>query len=331
MSTGVMRLSLAAMLLTLVVVVLGAYVRLSDAGLSCPDWPGCYGQIGVPSEVEEVAAAEAAFPGTPVEVGKAWKEMVHRYLAGILGLAILAIAVWSWCRRHEPGMPVVLPWALVGLVVFQALLGMWTVTWLLKPAVVTAHLLGGMATLGVLAWLVLKHLARLRGWQLSGGSALASWSVVALVVLVLQIGLGGWTSANYAALACPDFPLCNGELWPQMDLAEGFQLQRELGRTTSGELVSHEGLVSVHFVHRLGAIVTLVLLVGAAIAALMHGARVTRAAATTVLVLLLVQLGLGIATVLQARPLGYAVAHNGNAALLLLATLLLVCAVRHRR
>ena len=151
------RLAVATTVLAFIVVVLGAFVRLSNAGLSCPDWPGCYGQLGVPQTQTAIETANAAFPERPVDVPRAWKEMIHRYLAGFLGIAILALAVFAWRRRQRPGQLLALPVGLVGLVLFQALLGMWTVTLLLKPLVVTAHLLGGFATLALLWWLSLRQ------------------------------------------------------------------------------------------------------------------------------------------------------------------------------
>ncbi|HCB13016.1 MAG TPA: cytochrome B, partial [Gammaproteobacteria bacterium] len=189
------RLTWAALTLTFIVVLLGAYVRLSDAGLGCPDWPGCYGHLDVPSEAHQIVKANEAYPDRPLEAHKAWKEMVHRYFAGTLGLLVLGIAVLAWRNRHQPGQPVVLPSLLVGLVIFQALLGMWTVTWQLKPVVVMGHLLGGLATLSLLAWLALRQ-GRYGGDKvIAHARSLRVYAALGLVLLVGQIALGGWTSA----------------------------------------------------------------------------------------------------------------------------------------
>ena len=207
------KISFIAACLALFVVVLGAYVRLSDAGLGCPDWPGCYGTLTVPQSESAIAHAETAYPDQPVEANKAWKEMIHRYFAGTLGLLVLAIFVLGWRARKEIKVSPWLPTFLLILIVFQAALGMWTVTLLLKPVVVTAHLLGGMATLGLLTWLAHRHLG-IVSTGFSHADNLRFWARWALVILFLQIFLGGWTSTNYAALACTDFPTCHGVWMP---------------------------------------------------------------------------------------------------------------------
>jgi cytochrome c oxidase assembly protein subunit 15 len=225
------RLGGAATVVALCVVVLGAWVRLSDAGLGCPDWPGCYGHVDVPAGAGERAAAQAAYPERPLEPAKAWKEMVHRYAAGALGLLVAALAAVAVARRRRgvaPGLPV----ALLALVIFQALLGMWTVTLLLKPIIVLAHLLGGLALLAGLTWLTLCHAPRVP--NLVHPPWLRGWVLVCAGVLVLQIMLGGWTSTNYAALACPDFPTCQGEWWPETDFANAFVPWRGLGIDYAG-------------------------------------------------------------------------------------------------
>ena len=320
-----LRLAWAALVLTFVVVVLGAYVRLSDAGLGCPDWPGCYGHLDVPDKVEQIAAANAVYPHRPVEPDKAWKEMIHRYFAGALGVLVLALAVVSWYRRREPGQPVSLPLALLGLVVFQALLGMWTVTWQLKPVVVMAHLLGGLATLSLLAWLVLRQGRYGISKPLAAGDrALRGFAVLGLLLLVGQIALGGWTSSNYAALACPDFPTCQARWWPPMDFREAFTLWRGLGVSYEGGVLDNDARVTIHMMHRLGALVVLFYL-GWLVWRLLAPTRSRnlRVVGLAIAVLLCIQLGLGIANVLMQLPLPVAVAHNGGAALLLLALVML--------
>jgi cytochrome c oxidase assembly protein subunit 15 len=314
------RFALAATLLTLALVMLGAFVRLSDAGLGCPDWPGCYGHlIGVPEAEQHVAAANEAYPERPVEAPKAWKEMVHRYVAGTLGLMILALALMAWRRRREPGQPLVLPLALLGLVIFQAALGMWTVTLLLKPLVVTAHLLGGMATLALLFWLVLKSGAHLQPLRARAAGALRGFALAALVVLVLQIFLGAWTSTNYAALACPDFPTCQGHWWPPTDFREAFTLWRGLGMNYEYGVLENTPRLTVHLSHRLGAMITLLVMLGlAAWLISVERARALRGLGLALLAAVILQVGLGVAIVLLHLPLPLAVAHNGGAALLLL-------------
>ncbi|MBT8446955.1 MAG: COX15/CtaA family protein, partial [Gammaproteobacteria bacterium] len=216
----------ACLVLAFTVIVFGAYVRLTDAGLGCPDWPGCYGLLTVPEEAGELAAAAADYE-RPVEGGKAWREMIHRYLASTLGLAILLLAGVTWRHRREARAPLAVVLALVPLVMFQGALGMWTVTLLLKPLVVTAHLLGGLTILALL-WLALLKLRAAPAGS-PGASALAPWALAALAVVCVQIALGGWTSTNYAALACTDFPTCHGRWWPDMDFREAFVLWRGLG------------------------------------------------------------------------------------------------------
>lgn len=313
----VFRLATLAWVLTLVVVVLGAWVRLAGAGLGCPDWPGCYGRIGAPVGVDEIERANAAFPERPVDTAKAWKEMVHRYAAGALGLLVAAIAAAAW-RRRRRGTPVTLPSALLALVVFQALLGMWTVTLLLKPLIVLAHLLGGLALLAGLAWLALTHAPRLP--RLPHPPLLRRLAGVALVVLVLQVALGGWTSAHYAALACPDFPTCQGQWWPEADFDRAFVPWHGLGIDYEGGILDGPARTAIHLAHRLGAVAVTLALGALALACLWPGrARGVRACGGALLALLALQLGLGIANVVWLLPLPVAAAHNGGAALLLVA------------
>lgn len=320
--TLMFRLGCAATLLTLCVVVLGAWVRLSDAGLGCPDWPGCYGHLDVPRAEAEVDAANQVWPERPVDTAKAWKEMVHRYVAGALGLLIAAIAVVA-LRRRRRGVPVGLPLALVALVIFQALLGMWTVTLLLKPLIVLAHLLGGLTVLALLGWLTLAHAPRLPA--MPHPRWLRRLAVFALLVLGVQITLGGWTSTNYAALACPDLPTCQGEWWPETDFDSAFVPWHGLGIDYEGGILDGPARTAIHLTHRLGAIVA-ALVIGALALACMHPARATalRRAGGVIALLLTLQIGLGLANVAWLLPLSVATAHNGGAALLLLALLALL-------
>lgn len=321
------RLTLFTSLLALCVIVMGAYVRLSDAGLGCPDWPGCYGQLDVPTAQHEIDAANAAYPQRPVETAKAWKEMVHRYLAGLLGLVILALAVLAWRQHRESGQPLLLPSLLPGLVLFQGLLGMWTVTLLVKPAVVTAHLLGGMATLSLL-WLLTLQLAP-AGWQniqWRQPGRLLPLSIAGLTILVVQITLGGWTSTNYAATGCIEFPSCyGGDWWPAMDFRGAFVIWHGLGINYEYGILDSSARTAIHMSHRLGALVTALYFSGLCLYLLRQSAsRAARRLAAGLLLLLLLQLTLGVTNVLAQLPLSVAVAHNGVAAMLLLALLTLI-------
>lgn len=309
------RFALVAVLLAALVVVLGAFTRLVDAGLGCPDWPGCYGFLTVPSSESSLLAAQTRFPEAPVEAHKAWWEMIHRYFAGTLGLLILGlaiVAVNTRRRRPESRIPMGLPVALVVLVICQAAFGAWTVTLKLWPQVVTAHLLGGFATLALL-WLLCLRLGVLRHLAVPAG--LRGHAQLALLVVILQVALGGWVSSNYAALACHDFPTCHGDWWPQMNLAEGFNVAQSVGPNYLGGQLESDARVAIQFVHRLGAMVTL-LVVGTL------AWRLTRAGSPLAWPLtgvLALQLLLGVMNVLLALPLWVATAHNAGGALLLLA------------
>ena len=312
------RLSFAAAGLALVVIVLGAYVRLSDAGLGCPDWPGCYGRMLAPYHHLQVVETREAFPGAEVDTGKAWKEMVHRYAAGLLGLLILALAVVAVRNRRDPWQALGLPLFLVALVAFQAALGMWTVTMLLRPAVVTLHLIMGMVTLALLWWQALSHSDALRP-AVPPRANLLPWGRLGVIVLFAQIALGGWTSSNYVALHCPDFPTCQGDWIPALDLRDAFDVVGAPGVNYEGGRMSLEGGVTVQFVHRLGALVTLLYLGVLGLASLVAGAsRTVRALGGILLGVLALQIALGIANVVLRLPLPVAVGHNAGAALLVL-------------
>ncbi len=307
-----------AVLLALLVIVLGAYTRLSDAGLGCPDWPGCYGHVTVPDKVNHAEFTR------PLESAKAWKEMIHRYVAGTLGLLILTIFFIALRGKTAVKQSPFLPFVLVLVVVFQALLGMWTVTLKLSPVVVSAHLLGGLTTLSLLWWLYLNQ-RRQDNTGLSKIPGLRFWATLGLLLVIVQIFLGGWTSSNYAALACgTDFPTCLGSWWPDMDFSAGFRFLHEPGKNYEFGVLDAAARSAIQMTHRMGALIVFVflLLLGLRLVKMVRLKRV----AMVLLILLFVQIGLGISNVVLALPLTIAVLHNLTAALLLLT----VITINHR-
>jgi heme a synthase len=310
-----------AILLALFVVTLGAYTRLTDAGLGCPDWPGCYGHMVLPKGQDALASAQGVFPETKLETHKAWTEMAHRYVAGSLGLLILVIWGMSFILfRRARAIPIGIPSFLIGLVVFQAMLGMWTVTLKLLPIVVMGHLLGGM--------LIFASLCYYR-WQISikqpiSLSGLRPWILLTTVVVFIQIALGGWVSSNYAGIACYGFPTCNGIWWPTLYLKEAFNLL-PIGDNYQGGLLNIDARITIQFVHRLGAIVTALMVFGVA-GALYKKAKATivKSVALVAIASVILQIILGIINVVYILPLWAAVAHNGVAAILFATMLSLV-------
>lgn len=316
------RAALLAAILCAIVVVVGAWVRLTNAGLGCPDWPGCYGHIHPAQLVDRVAEINADNPERPFDYQKALNEMVHRYIVGALGILVLALAALSVWNRRDPAQPRVLPWVIVVLLVLQALLGMWTVTLLLKPLIVTLHLLGGLATLALLWWLALPPERR----ELKAAERpVRRLAIAALAVLVVQLALGGWTSTNYAAAACADFPSCHGKWWPDMDFKNGFVLWRGLGIDYEGGVLDTPARVAIHYSHRLGAYLTgLVLLLLVLGAWRRAQTALTRGAATAVLVAVALQILIGMNLIWQGWPLWLGTSHNAGAAILVLAMVALL-------
>lgn len=313
-------LVLVATLLALCVVSLGAYVRLTDAGLGCPDWPGCYGTLTVPQSEAAILQAQTTYPDSAVEVGKAWREMAHRYLAGTLGLLVLAIFVLGWKARNEIKSSPYTSSFLLLLIGFQAMLGMWTVTMLLKPAIVSGHLLGGMSTLAVLSWLAHRH------WGYYSDSIVTCQRLrlairFALVLLFMQIFLGGWTSTNYAALACTDFPTCHGAWVPDMDFSDAFHMVRELGLSKDGSALSLASLTAIQWTHRVGALVSFIYLGALGLTTLKYWQL--KRWSVLLLVALITQIALGISNLVLHLPLVLAVAHNFTAALLVIIVVVL--------
>ena len=337
------RLCVAGVLLCFTVVVLGGYVRLTDAGLGCPDWPGCYGHL-TPPDAGPGSVAAGPYAGRPVEPGKAWREMIHRYAVGTLSLVILVVTALAITTRRQRLVSVPYALALFATLILQALLGMLTVTWRLNPLIVTLHLLFGMTTLALLWWLLLSlprgswgatalHGA---GYAVSGGAASTlAWArrltLLGLMALAVQIALGGWTSSNYAAVACPDFPTCQKAWWPHADFRNAFILWRGLKVNYEGGVLDNSARVAIHLTHRLGALVTTVALALAALFVLRRRSLpAVRPRAWAVLAALALQLTIGITMVLRTFPLWLATAHTAGAALLLLATLALLRVLRPR-
>ncbi len=316
------RLALAAVVLAVVVIVLGAFTRLVDAGLGCPDWPGCYGHVLWPTATEDIARANAAFPDAPVETDKTWPEMVHRYFATALGLFSIALVVVA-LRHRGPGKPFKLPLFLLGFIILQGMFGMWTVTLKLWPQVVTAHLLGGFTTL-CLFWIMTLRLNN-RHWHLAAGTVarFKGLALLALGVVVVQIALGGWTTSNYAAVACPDLPTCQAQWWPQMDFASGFDVLQEVGPNYLGGQLDNDARVAIHMAHRIGAMLTLLLVGFMSLQLLRCGEPQLRRVGCAVGTVLLLQFLLGLSNIFFHFPLLVSVSHNAVGALLLLVVLTL--------
>ncbi|HMR69273.1 MAG TPA: COX15/CtaA family protein [Rubrivivax sp.] len=302
-------LTALTLFLTFDLIVFGSFTRLTDSGLGCPDWPGCYGSASPLGARGDIAAAEAAMPTGPVTWSKAWIEMIHRYLAMTVGALILVTTLFSWAARsrlpHSPWWPTfTLLWVIV-----QGLFGKYTVTLKLYPAIVTLHLLGGIALLALLA---IQHVAfRDRALALSTGLRRGAGFVMAL--LVLQIALGGWVSTNYAVLACSGFPSCSGQWWPTMDFAHGFTLLRDLGHTADGALLPFEALVAIHYVHRSFAYLVVAAMLVLAWA-LWRSGEPARRFALALLALTALQFATGLSNVVLDWPIVAALIHSGGAA-----------------
>lgn len=301
------RLALAGALLASIVIVLGAWVRLTDAGLGCPDWPGCYGHV---------------FPQAGHGFHKALHEMIHRYFATTLGLVILALLSWAIANRRTRGQPLGAAVLLFIVVCAQGALGALTVTMLLKPLIVTSHLLGGLTTLSILWWLSLEPSGPDLGHR---ERSLRKFALICLAILALQIALGGWTSTNYAAAACPDLPTCQESWWPRMDFRDAFVLWRGLDIDYDGGILSNPARIAIQVTHRLGAVVTGIALISLGILTMRRAQaqRLRRAAAFLIFAVTL-QIAIGLSMVHFGFPLVLAAMHNAGAALLLLAMVTLL-------
>jgi cytochrome c oxidase assembly protein subunit 15 len=318
-----------AVFLTFDLVVFGAFTRLTDSGLGCPDWPGCYGAASPQGAHDAIHAAQAAMPNGPVSWSKAWIEMIHRYLAMTVGVLIVALALVSWRERRR--LPFSLAWPLLTLVwvVVQGLFGKYTVTLKLYPAIVTLHLLGGLTLLGLLAAQQVAY--RRRPVALPDGLRSAVAAVLAL--LAVQLALGGWVSSNYAVLACTGFPQCNGSWWPAVDFSGGFTVLRELGGVAAhGRPLTLDGLVAIHMAHRLFAVVLALALGSLAWRLRQAGEGAARRYGAALAGLLAAQLATGLSNVVLGWPLLAALAHTAGAAgLVVTLTRLLACSAAARQ
>lgn len=325
------RWSAYACLLTIVVIMLGAWTRLVDAGLGCPDWPGCYGFLTVPQSEANIAIANARFPETPVDVSKGWPEMIHRYAAGILGLVVFALAATA-VRHRRSGVPFKLPLFIAAFILLQGAFGAWTVTLKLWPQVVALHLLGGFTTLSLLFLLTLRLRKRAQTGPNQAPAPVASlgrfrpWLYGGLLLIILQIALGAWTAANYAAVACTDLPTCQGQWWPEgMDFRHGFDLAQQVGPNYLGGQLTADGRVAIHVTHRLGAVIVLgyfLILLG--LLWRHRGASDLDNSIGLVAAALALQIALGLANVWLHIPLSIAVAHNAMGAGLLVSMIHLI-------
>ncbi len=313
-------LTLITLFLTVDLVLFGAFTRLSDSGLGCPDWPGCYGHASPLGASASIAQAQEALPSGPVTWGKAWVEMIHRYLATGVGVLILAMAINTWANRARVGISPWWPTVTLVWVSVQGAFGALTVTLKLAPSIVTAHLLGGMVLLMLLRMQALRYehganwAQAQQAWRAPARHRLLWLGVFALVWL--QIALGGWVSTNYAVLACSDFPTCQGSWWPDMDFRHGFSLWRDLGETPVGDALPFAALTAIHFVHRLTAL-AVVLGVGVlALSLRRHDA--TRTTARWLAFWVLWQIATGLSNVVLGWPMVAALAHTGGAAALVI-------------
>lgn len=311
------RFAFLVCLLAWIVIMLGAYTRLKDAGLGCPDWPGCYGQITVPQTTQQLTAAKSAYPHQPVEAAKAWPEMVHRYVVGALGVFILVLSVVTYRKRHEDKTVFALSLATIGVVIFQALLGKWTVTMRLLPTVVMGHLLGGFTLLALL-WLIFLRLSEFGSHVNPRDIKLKEWGLLGLALIIVQIILGGWTSSNYAALICPDFPLCRGHLIPPLDFKQAFNFFVPIGQNFQGGVLGEPARMTIQFMHRLGALAVFLYVGWFSIRCVLAKTFTIRCLGAGLLAMLVIQVIFGVLNVELMLPIFVAVAHNTIAATLLL-------------
>lgn len=319
------RINLLTVTLCFVLVVMGAYVRLSNAGLSCPSWPGCYGEVVVPHQPGQIVRDDLRYPGRPVQQVKAWKEMIHRYLAGVVSLFVLLMAGLAIlaARSRRPGIPLVLPHVILGIIVVQVVFGALTVVWEVEPIIVTTHLMLGLTTLALLWWMWLRQCApEPRADGLPRGVRI--WSAIGLAVLAIQIFLGGWTSTNYAGVACPKLPTCLGSWLPPLDFAKAFTLWHPLGFNYEGGVLGEEARATIHMTHRYGAAVVMLVLGSLGLRLILGSSRTLwHVLGALVLMTLLLQVAVGVSMIEWHFPLWLTDAHTGGAALLMLSVVAL--------
>ncbi|PSB91752.1 COX15/CtaA family protein [Candidatus Pandoraea novymonadis] len=316
------KLAWIAVFLTLDLIMFGAFTRLTDSGLGCPDWPGCYHKSSAFSAYSEIHAAQKALPSGPVTIVKAWIEMIHRYFAMALGFLIIVLMAIGWAKRHIFKQSPCLVTGLFFLICLQGAFGALTVTMKLQPMIVTTHLLLALLLLGMLVWLALRQIP-LDQFTLSPRMLRWRWpSIIGLVLLSFQIALGGWVSTNYAVLSCMDFPKCHGQWVPSMDFHNGFALWRVLGQTVGGDAMPMEALVAIHWVHRTFAV--LVVLYLGWLAMCLRKYDSLHREATLLFLLLFVQFGTGLSNIVFQWPLFNAIAHNGVAAILVILLVMLI-------
>lgn len=320
------HLTLITGLLAMLVVILGAYTRLSNAGLGCPDWPGCYGSIIVPKHISRLSLYYPVFSFDKI---KAWTEMIHRYAAGILAISVCITALLSFLFRRQYKISLFFPVMLILLIFFQAILGMWTVTWKLLPQVVVGHLMGGFF-LVTLLWCFRLHLGNGFAYSHVPNKSYYYWAWGGLLVLVTQILLGGWVSTNYAGLACLDFPTCNGYMWPDMDFKQAFNLFSPIGANYQGGLLDMIARATIQMMHRFGALITAIYLIIFS-GLILKNSNSFRLCTTAVLIICLVvmQITLGVLNIVQLLAVPITVAHNVVALLLLLTVSTLVYGITY--
>ena len=325
-------LTLLTLVLTFDLVLFGAFTRLSDSGLGCPDWPGCYGSASPLGAKAQIDVAQASLPSGPVTTGKAWVEMIHRYLATGVGVLIAVLAIAAWRYRAQAGS--ISPWWAVASLVWvcvQGAFGALTVTMKLFPAIVTLHLLGALLLLALLTVQVIQQsslgqsgISRYHSIFISATVQKLAWFTFA--ALTLQIALGGWVSTNYAVLACSEFPRCQGSWWPAMNFEQGFEIWRNLGHTRSGDIISFEALTAIHYAHRMMAVIVIALT--GALAWALNGVSGMRTTSRWIAALIGLQFATGLSNVVLGWPLFAALLHTGGAAALAIALTWVVCAGR---
>ncbi|VVD60646.1 cytochrome C oxidase subunit I [Pandoraea horticolens] len=323
------KLAWVTTFLTLDLIMFGGFTRLTDSGLGCPDWPGCYGTSSPFAAHADIHAAQSLLPTGPVTFVKAWIEMIHRYFAMSVGVLIIVLMVMAWVKRRElKQSPWFATWLFI-LVCVQGAFGAWTVTMRLQPVIVTTHLMLALTLLGSLGWLASRQMSQ-TSVAADPGALRWRWAaLIGLALLVFQIALGGWVSTNYAVLACTDFPTCQGQWVPPMDFHNGFKLWRELGKTAGGEVIPMDALVAIHWVHRTFAVAVVLYLAWLATRLRHHAAL--RKPSMLVLILVFVQFATGLSNIVFQWPLLNAIAHNGGAAVLLLLLVMLNYRIRAAR